>query len=121
MKTKKFTVKVNTNDEYDVANGPDYAMIVIDAKAAKHIRSMAKFVERKRILCTEEFDYTPDFKTEIGENSKGKPMLENWQGDSDVMCLRIYSHGFLWTGMLKNTQIHLETEEISLDAIKAVL
>lgn len=120
MKTKKFTVKVHTNDEYDVANGPDYAKIFINAKAAKHIRSMAKFVERRKILCTEEFDYTPDFKMEVAVDLKGKPVLEDWQGNADVVCLRIYNHGFLWTGMLKNTQVHLETEEISLDAIKAV-
>lgn len=130
--TKKIAVKINVLDDVSGGDVPDGAIITIDRAAAIRIRQLSRAVKELKILHAVEFDSTPDlYHGSIFEQEPVKVLTDDdettldvtsWDdtGTADCVCLEVGELGFFYSGMIKHTSIHWETQEINLEAIKGI-
>jgi hypothetical protein len=104
MKTKRFVRTVYTTDDcYD--NHPDKAYITIHETLAKRILRFNKEVLRLKAYKMVEFNYTVKWK----ETGVKEP---DWR--VDCCTLNVSDIDFRWDCYLKDTNILLETDSISI-------
>ena len=122
---ESFTVEVNTLSEY-CSEGPGYAQIVVDKKLAELIRRMQAAVIDLKVYCMEVFDDTPYYKDSDLEvppdpdrDIETIPMVD-WDGCYECSILHVTSTQFYWRALIKHTEVHMETEAISIKELQCL-
>ena len=104
------TVDVCCTNEH--AEYPIKAAITLDKKQVARIRKLAKTVKRLKVYCIEEFDYTPEWQDDEGNESDCR---------IDCAMLKVTDDSFQWRAYLKHVDnAELSTDSIGLDVLDAM-
>jgi len=101
---KILKLHISVHNEYD-SGGLDIACVELNPNLIKRIRQLNQAVIKFRAYCIEEFEYSPEFLTEDGEEPEARP---------DCITLKVEKDRFLWTGYIKHTSVTWETESVPI-------
>lgn len=102
MKTRNFKLSVSS-----LTDGPTSARVTIDVDTAKRIRKLAAACRKLHVAYISEWNYSPTWGSKTDTDIGGP-----WNVDC---CLLVVSDtDFHWTGILKHSNVLLETDTIPL-------
>lgn len=101
---KVLKIPVEIQGEYYDNDTPEYAVIELATELIKRIKQLNKAVIDLKVYCIEEFDYSPNLRTEDDEDAT----------TVDCCILKVMDDAFQWTGYIKHTSVEWNTERIYL-------
>ena len=81
----------------------------------KRIRQLNRAVKKLKAFRIEDFDSTPEFLK--GDPDEGEKLQEWDEGSIDSTLLCVSEEGFNFSGYIKHTDIHIETEEFTMEEL----
>lgn len=101
-------VEMMCNDDY-FDEYPPHAEIIFYPELIERIIELNKTVTKVKAYKITDWDETPDFLSD--ENGK------EWEGRSECKMLNVCENSISWGAYIKNTNITIETYEISMSEI----
>lgn len=112
----KYIVDMHAGDHDDV---PDAAEIIIDEKLFRRISQFRSAVKKLKAYTVTEFDYTPRLLARDWEKSDDSdPCYADWDGSFEAITMNVSDTDVHWHGYVKNTEISMETANISFDELR---
>ena len=106
MKTRTLKLEVSS-----LADGPATARVTLDVDTAKRIRKLAAACRKLHVTYISEWNYALTWGSKTDTDIAGEP----WRVEC---CLLVVSDtDFHWTGIIKHSDVLLETETIPLKKI----
>lgn len=103
MKTRTLKLDISS-----LTDGPATARVTLDVDTAKRIRKLAAACRKLGVIYISEWNYEPVWGSKTDTDHDGEP----WRVEC---CLLVVSDtDFHWTGILKHSDVVLETETIPL-------
>jgi len=109
MKIKRI-LKVDVSE--DCYFNPDAAEIVITMEFIERVLQLRKAIMELKVYKIAEFDYTPKYLTEDGNNN-----YKSWDGRMDTVMLNVTEESIYWSSYIKNTSARTETLSIKLSEL----
>jgi len=115
-------VTVGAGDEFYDGGGddPDVATVSLDDRFFRRVQNQAALVKKLKAYHLSFFDYTPEYKRKSpeGDDLSLDSKLEDCDVNIDCNMLNIGDDDFGWDGYIKNTNIAVETADISLEEVR---
>lgn len=115
-------VTVGAGDEHLLASGddPDAAEVSLDGRFLRRIQNQAALVKKLKAYHLSFFDYTPEYKRKSpeGDDLSLDSKLVDCDASIDCVLLNIKEDYFGWHGYFKNTNISVETDDLSLEEVR---
>lgn len=103
MKTKTLKLEVSS-----LVDGPATARVTIDVDLAKRIRKLSAACRKLGVTYISEWNYAPTWGSKTDTDIAGEP----WCVECSLLV--VSDTDFRWTGIIKHSNILLETETVSL-------
>jgi hypothetical protein len=114
-------VTVGAGDEFYVGSGddPDAAEVSLDGRYLRRIQDQAAIVKKLKAYHLSFFDYSPNFmKIKDDDELSLDSKLEDCNANIDCVLLNISEGYFGWHGYIKNSNISVETDDLSLEEVR---
>ncbi len=114
------SLKTNVSSNNDVAiEVPTHLTVPINETKYQWILKMMRFVKKNKIRSVVDYDATPDYL--IIEDDENETSEREFNFGTECVMIHVCRDYVYWRGIIKHTDVHFESNSISLEHIKSLI